>query len=338
VTSERTDTARQFWIQSPGHGRIVEAPIGPRRDGEVLVRALYSGISRGTESLVFRGEVPPSQYEAMRAPFQEGDFPAPVKYGYASVGTVLEDARGTPSGRDAPDELAGRTVFCLFPHQDRYRAPAGDVTPLPDGVPAERAVLAANMESAVTIAWDAQPGVGDRIVVIGAGVMGLLVGWLCRRVPGATVTLVDPDPRRGPVARDLGLTLQDEAPDDVDADLVIHASGNPAGLCTALAVAGVESTIIEASWYGTSQVNLPLGEAFHPRRLTIRSSQVGRIPPQRAPRWTRARRIRMALELLRAPELDALITGESEFSELPDVMATLSRDASGALCHRIRYV
>jgi hypothetical protein len=324
-----TTTARQFWIQAPGHGEIVEADLAPRRVGEVLVRAIYSGISRGTESLVFRGEVPPSQYQVMRAPFQEGDFPAPVKYGYASVGEVEEGS--------ASSDLVGRTVFCLFPHQDRYCVPAGDVTPLPDGVPAGRAVLAANMESAVTIAWDARPAVGDRIVVIGAGVLGLLVAWLCRRVPGTEVTVVDPDPQRGAAARVLGVPFRGEAPPGTDADVVIHASGHPHGLRAALDIAGIESTVVEASWFGSDSVCLPLGEGFHSRRLTIRSSQVGRIPSDRAPRWTRARRMRAALELLRAPELDALITGTSHFEQLPDVMSRLSRDAGAALCHRIDY-
>ena len=307
----------------------MEAVLAPRQPGQVLVRAIYSGISRGTESLVFRGEVPPSQYRAMRAPFQEGEFPAPVKYGYASVGEVQEDS--------ASGDLVGRIVFCLFPHQDLYCVPADDVTPVPEGVPAGRAVLAANMESAVTIMWDARPAVGDRIVVIGAGVVGLLVAWLCRRVPGTTVTVVDVNPERESVAQELGVSFRSDPPPGADADLVIHASGQADGLCTALAVAGVESTVVEASWYGSHSVSLPLGEDFHSRRLTLKSSQVGRIPPDRAPRWTRARRMRLALELLRAPELDALITGDSEFAELPDVLMRLSHDPRAALCHRIRY-
>lgn len=324
------DTARQFWIQAPGRGEIVEFDVGPRQDGEVLVRTLYSGISRGTESLVFRGEVPPSQYQAMRAPFQAGDFPSPVKYGYASVGEVLEGG--------VSSELVGRTVFCLYPHQDRYRVPAEAVTPLPAGVPAARAVLAASMETAINITWDAQPGAGDQVVVIGAGVVGLLAGWLVCRVPGTAVTVVDPDPTRESVAYELGLAWCAEPPTGIDADIVIHASGDPQGLRTALAVAGVEGIIVEASWYGRSQVSLPLGEQFHSRRLTIRSSQVGRIPPHRAPRWTRARRLGTALGLLRASELDVLISGESPFAALPEVMARLSQDACGELCHRISYV
>jgi 2-desacetyl-2-hydroxyethyl bacteriochlorophyllide A dehydrogenase len=323
--------ARQFWIRAPGRSEIVTADLAPRGADDVLVRALYSGISRGTESLVYRGEVPASQGRAMRAPFQEGDFPGPVKYGYSSVGEVLEAPGGPGNG------LVGQKVFCLYPHQDLYTVAASAVSPLPADLPPERAVLAANMETAVNAVWDGAPAAGDRIVVIGAGVVGLLVAWLCSRTPGARVTLVDPDASRARVAEGLGLAFVGRAPADADADLVVHASGQPEGLAAALQVAGVEATVLELSWYGTRSVPLALGEAFHSRRLTLKSSQVGRIPPHRAPRWTHGRRLALALELLRDPRLDLLITGESDFDALPEVMARLSHDAAGVLCHRIRY-
>ena len=307
------------------------ADLPPRQTDQVLVRALYSGVSRGTESLVFRGEVPPSQYQVMRASHQEGEFPGPLKYGYSSVGEILE----------APDQLGeamvGRRVFCLYPHQDLYVVPATAVHVLPEGLPPGRAVLAANMETAVNALWDARPAVGDRIVVVGAGVVGLLVAWLCRGVPGASVSVVDVDPSREPVARELGLAFLDRPPHEAGADLVVHASGNPEGLASALSIAGEEAEVVELSWYGQRPVALPLGEAFHSRRLTVRSSQVGRVPPRRAPRWSRERRLDLALGLLREPLLDLLISGESDFEELPDVMERLSRDGGGVLCHRIRY-
>ena len=324
-------TARQFWIRAPGHGEIVRAPLAARHADELLIRTRYSAISRGTESLVFRGEVPSSQYEAMRAPFQEGEFPGPVKYGYVSVGEVVDGpARGS-------SDLIGRLVFCLFPHQDLYCVPAARVTRIPDDVPAGRAVLAANMETAVNVLWDAQPAIGDRIVVIGAGVVGLLVAWLCAKTPGASVTVVDINPARAEIAQVLGLSMLTEAPRDANADLVIHASGQAGGLASALAIAGFEATIVEASWYGSRPVTLSLGEHFHSRRLTLRSSQVGRVPPERTPRWDSQRRMALALDLLRDPCFDALITGESAFEDLPAVLARLSHDPAGALCHRIRY-
>jgi threonine dehydrogenase-like Zn-dependent dehydrogenase len=322
-----TKTARQFWIRSPGVGEIVAAPLAPQQEGDVLVRALFSGISRGTEALVFRGEVPMSQRVAMRAPFQEGDFPAPVKYGYSSVGEVVEGDGG----------LVGRRVFCLYPHQDLYRVPAAAVVPLPDGLPPGRAVLAANAETALNAIWDARPGPGDRVVVIGAGVVGLLVAWLCAGLRGADVLLHDVDRARARTADALGLRFTPEPPVGADADLVVHASGTEAGLGLALESAGMEATVLELSWYGTRTVTLPLGEAFHSRRLTLKSSQVGRIPASRAARWDHRRRLHAALRLLLDARLDALVSGESDFEELPAVLARLSRDPAGALCHRIRY-
>ena len=300
-------TVQQFWITAPGQGDMVRAELPPRQDDNVLVRTLYSGISRGTEALVFRGEVPPSQYQAMRAPFQEGEFPGPVKYGYCSVGEVLE----------GPDALAGRTVFLPLPPPGSLRRSCEAVTPLPDQLPAGRAVLAANMETAIGAVWDARPLVGDRVVVIGAGVIGLLIGWLCAQTAGADVTMVDINPSKASAARALDLPFLTEALAEATADLVIHASGQPEGLRSALAVAGVEATIVEVSWYGSRSVPLPLGEAFHVRRLTIKSSQVGLLSPLQTPRWTHARRMTLALDLLRDARLDALITGESRFEELP---------------------
>jgi threonine dehydrogenase-like Zn-dependent dehydrogenase len=322
-----TTTARQFWIRSPGLGEIVAADLAPRQEDEVTVRTLYTGVSRGTEALVFRGEVPESQRDAMRAPFQEGDFPGPVKYGYASVGEVVEGPAG----------LRGRTVFCLYPHQDIYRVPAHAVTPLPDGVSAGRAILAANAETALNAVWDGRPGPGDRIVVVGLGVVGLLVAWLCEQLPGTEVLAFDVDPARAGVAEALGVSFTVDSPAGADADLVVHASGSEEGLRTALASAGLEATVLELSWFGSRSVSLPLGEAFHIRRLTLKSSQVGRLPADRAPRWSHRRRMETALRLLTDPRLDALISGESDFEELPQVLETLARGPAGALCHRIRY-
>jgi threonine dehydrogenase-like Zn-dependent dehydrogenase len=327
-----TNTARSFWIQEPGRGQIVTEALPPRKAGEVRVRTLFSGVSRGTESLVFRGRVPRSQWETMRAPFQAGSFPAPVKYGYACVGRV-EQAPALGEGA----ALGGRTVFCLHPHQDRFQVPAAAVRAVPASVPPERAVLAANLETAVNACWDAGPRVGDRVVVVGGGVVGLLTAWLCRQVPGVRLTVVDPDPAREETCRALGLPWSPEPPDEAGADLVVHASGNPDGLAAALAAAGTEATVLELSWYGDRAVPAPLGEAFHHRRLTLRSSQVGRLHPERTPRWTHARRLDLALQLLGDPALDALVSGESPFEELPGVMARLSEPSAGVLCHRIRY-
>ncbi|MGD8287566.1 MAG: zinc-binding alcohol dehydrogenase, partial [Gemmatimonadota bacterium] len=283
----------------------------------------------GTESTVFRGGVPASQRDAMRAPFQEGDFPGPVKYGYSSVGEVL----------DGPDELLGREVFCLYPHQDLYHVPAEAAVQLPEGLPPGRAVLAANMETALNALWDAEPVSGDRerIVVVGLGVVGLLAAYLFTRQTEADVVAYDVNPGRADVAAALGLAFTTDPPSGMDADLVVHASGSGAGLRIALEAAGLEATILELSWYGDRSVTLPLGEAFHSRRLVLKSSQVGRIPAHRAHEWNHRRRLSRALELLLDDRLDALISGESDFEELPRLLAELAAGPAGALCHRIRY-
>ncbi len=318
---------RAFWIVAPGRGEIRSQPAPERGADEVRVRSLYSAISRGTESLVFRGKVPESEWSRMRAPFQEGDFPAPVKYGYMNVGEVVEGPAG----------LLGRAVFCLHPHQSEYVVPTAAVTPLPAGLPPPRAVLAANMETALNAVWDAAPRAGERVTVIGAGVVGCLAAWLCRNMPGTTVELVDIDPARAGIATALDVPFRHPEEARPDADRVLHASGSPQGLRQALTLAGTEALIVELSWYGTQDVALPLGEAFHSRRLTIRSSQVGRLPADMAPRWDYRRRLETALRLLCDPRLDALITGESAFDELPGTLARLSHEPGDTLCHRIRY-
>jgi len=321
------DVIRAFWIAAPGRGEIRSEPLpAPSRD-DVVVRARYSGVSRGTEALVFRGRVPASEYQRMRAPFQTGEFPAPVKYGYASVGEI---ERG-------PQDLVGRTAFVLYPHQTRYVVPSASVHVLPTSVPAARAVLAANLETAINGLWDAGPRIGDRLVVIGAGTVGCLVAWLASRIPGCHVELVDVNPHRSDVARALGVRFV--GPDAVmeDADVVVHASGSAKGLALAFDVAGFEAKIVELSWYGSGEVPVALGGSFHSRRLTLMSSQVGSVARAQRGRWDTRRRMQLALDLLSHAELDALITGESPFEELPSVMASLALDPGDALCHRIRY-
>lgn len=331
--------AQAFWVTGPSRGSIGPAETGAANRAEegdslVLVRTLYSGISRGTESLVFSNKVPESEFQSMRAPFQEGEFPYPVKYGYANVGRVMDGSEG----------LQGRSVFCLYPHQTEYRVPASALNILPEGLPEERAVLAANMETAVNGLWDANPKIGDRIAVVGLGVVGCLVAWLASRIPGTRVIAIDVNPGRRAIAEALGLDFTTDSRQD-DHDLVVHASGHPAGLETALSLCGPEARVIEMSWYGEQAVPAPLGRAFHSRRLTIRSSQVGQLNPMQKPRWDYPDRMQLALRLLCNPELDCLISGESAFEHLPQLMANLAGQADDpalptagdTLCHRIVY-
>ncbi|MBI3491474.1 MAG: zinc-binding alcohol dehydrogenase [Acidobacteria bacterium] len=327
------DQARAFWIAAPGRGEIRTETLASPSPDEVVVRTRYSGISRGTEALVFQGRVPPSEYARMRAPFQTGEFPGPVKYGYASVGQV---ERG-------PRELMGRNVFALYPHQTHYVVPAAAVHVLPDAVPPSRAVLAANLETAINGLWDARPHIGDRVVVVGAGTVGCLVAWLAGQVHGCEVHLVDVNPRRAAGARALGVrfALPDAAPREADvdnaADVVFHASGTADGLDLALRVAGFEATVVEMSWYGDRPVPVTLGAEFHARRLTVKSSQVGHVATTQRARWDARRRMQLALASLADPALDVLISGESNFDALPSVMAELAASPGNTLCHRIKY-
>jgi threonine dehydrogenase-like Zn-dependent dehydrogenase len=263
----------------------------------------------------------------MRAPFQEGDFPGPVKYGYLNVGVV----------ETGPQELAGRTVFCLYPHQTRYVVPAAAVVPVPTTVPPGRAVLAGVMETALNALWDAPPLIGDRIAVVGAGLVGCCVAAVAGRVPGVRVQLLDTDPSRAPVAAALGVDFALPSDATGDCDLVVHASATSAGLTTSLELAAPEATVLELSWYGDRPVEVPLGEVFHPRRLVLRSSQVGAVAPARRDRRTPTERLALALELLADPALDCLVTGESDFADLPDVLPRLVSGELPAICHRIRY-
>ena len=325
--SSSADTASALWYRGPGQVEIRREQIARPGQGEVRVKTLYSAISRGTESLVFGGRVPASEFERMRAPFMEGDFPFPVKYGYAAVGRV--ESGGGP--------LQDRNVFALFPHQTAFNIPASAAVVLPQDLPPQRAVLAANMETALNGVWDARPHVGDRIAVIGAGTVGCLTAWLASRIAGCRVELVDLNPRRAATAAALNVHFAEPQSATTDADVVIHASGSPAGLELALSLAGTESTITELSWFADKRVSLPLGGPFHARRLTVASSQVGTIPAAQRSRWTTTRRMQLALSLLQDPALDVLITGESDFDALSEVMAMLTESPGDALCHRIRY-
>ncbi len=317
------DLARALWVR-PGVGELRPVSLPAPGPGEVLVHTLFSGISRGTEALVFRGEVPVGQHQIMRAPFQEGDFPGPLKYGYLNVGVVAQ----------GPPELLGRTVFCLYPHQTAYVVPASAVTPVPEGVPPARAVLAGTVETAVNALWDGAPLIGDRVSVIGAGMVGCCVAALLARIPGVEAQLVDVNPARAEVAKALGVDFAGPETAAAQRDLTFHASATAAGLQLALETLAPGGSVIELSWYGTREVKLALGGSFHSGRLSIRASQVGQVA---RPGRSHAERLALALDLLRDPVFDALISGESPFDELPEVLAQLATGERDALLHVINH-
>lgn len=328
----RRQVARAVWYTGPGRVELRPAPLNPPGPGEALVRTLFSGISRGTERLVSSGAIPKSEWEAMRCPMQEGAFTFPVKYGYCAVGVVEE----------GPAELMGRTVFCLHPHQERFVVPASALVAVPDSVPPRRATLTANMETALNAHWDAGTGPGDRIIVVGAGIVGLMIASVAARLPGEDVTVVDVDPARRAIVESLGARFAmsaeiHPAAGAEPADIVFHTSVSAAGLNAAIAAAGVEGTIVELSWYGDKHVAVELGGGFHSRRLKLISSQVGQVSPSRRPRWSYARRMGAALRLLDDPALDALVAEEIAFADAAKRLPELLAPGAGGLAPVIRY-
>jgi NADPH:quinone reductase-like Zn-dependent oxidoreductase len=323
-------TARALWTIAPGKAELRSETLPARGSDQALLHMLASGISRGTERLVLAGKVPENQHGVMRCPLQAGDFPFPVKYGYSAVALVAE----------GPADLQAKRVFCLHPHQDIFLAPAAMCIPIPDAVPDHRAVLGANMETALNILWDAQPLPGERALVIGAGVVGLLVAYLLARIPAMAVTIIDPDASRRAIAEKLGAGFAAPEAAPADQELIIHASANPAGLRQALQGAAFEARIIEASWFGAQEVALPLGEAFHSRRLRLISSQVGAVAPVMRGRRSFGERMAQALALLADPALEALIGPATSFQDLPQALPGLLNPAPGQpapLCPLVTY-
>ncbi|PNI08528.1 dehydrogenase [Arthrobacter sp. AFG7.2] len=319
--------ATAYWTTAKEHGELRPEQLPVPGPDEALVRALYSGISKGTEMVVHAGAVPPRVAEEMRAPRQEGHFPGPVKFGYLSVGVVEE----------GPEGWVGQRVFCLNPHQDRYVTPVSSLTRIPDDVPSRRAVLTGTVETAVNALWEAGPRLGDRVAVVGAGLVGGMVATLLRTFPLGRLQLVDLDPGRKQLAETLGIDFAH--PDDAlpDCDIVFHCSASQEGLARSLQLAGDEADVIEMSWYANREVTLPLGEDFHARRLSIRASQVGVVARARRHRRTTADRLNLAVSLLKDPVFDAFLTGTSPFAELPNVVQDLAHGNLDALCHVVAY-
>jgi NADPH:quinone reductase-like Zn-dependent oxidoreductase len=319
--------ARALWYVKPGVAELRTERLAAPRPGEARVKTLFSALSRGTERLVAYGHVPQSESRSMRAPMQAGEFPFPVKYGYSATGVVVAGS----------DELMGKQVFCLHPHQDYFHAAETMLIPLPDVIPAQRATLAANMETALNAHWDAGTGPGDKILVIGAGIVGLLTAHLAKRIAGCHVTITDIDPGRAAIAQKLGLTFSAPQVAPRDNGIVFHTSATAAGLQSALDAAAFEARIIDMSWYGTAPITLHLGGAFHSKRLQLISSQVGHVSPSRRSTTTHRQRLTQALALLDDPALDNLVAAEVSFGDLPGQIPVLLGQSSSALPPIIRY-
>jgi NADPH:quinone reductase-like Zn-dependent oxidoreductase len=311
--------AQALWYAEPGKIELRSETLPILRAGDALVRTDVSAISRGTERLVLEGKVPISEHERMRGPNMDGDFPHPVKYGYCAVGVVEE----------GPATVMGKRVFALHPHQEAFVVPAASLTVLPDALPSARATLSANMETALNALWDSGAGPGDRIAVIGGGVVGCLIASLAAALPGADVTLVDTVRSRKAIAESFGcaFALPGSAPEDCD--VVFHASASAAGLATALDCAGFEGVVVEASWFGATPVPVLLGQSFHSGRLKFVSTQVGQVSTSRRARWSHARRMDKAMSLLTDKRYDALLGEELAFSLAPERLPDLIRSTDG---------
>ncbi|ARN81156.1 zinc-dependent alcohol dehydrogenase [Methylocystis bryophila] len=323
-------TARALWYEAPQSAGLRLEALPQPGPAEARVATRWSALSRGTERLIFEGRVPVSERQRMRGPFQQGDFPFPVKYGYCAAGVV----------EAGPPDWLGKEVFCLHPHQDRFVAPLAALRPVPSATPLRRAPLAANMETALNALWDSGAGPGDRIVIVGAGVLGLLIAYLAARLPGSEPLVIDKEAARQDIATAFGASFQlagEFEPEAVEADVVFHASATAGGLALALASAGFEAKVVETSWHGEGDTPTPLGGAFHAKRLQLISSQVGQLSPSRRPRWTYARRLDKALELLADPLLDALISEEVDLEATPRELPRLLGAGARGLATLIRY-
>ncbi|MDZ5076180.1 zinc-binding alcohol dehydrogenase [Nesterenkonia sp. HG001] len=326
-------SSRQFWTVGPGRGELRQASPPRPADGEVLVETIVSGISRGTESMVHRGDVPPETAELMRAPHQLGELPHPVSHGYLNVG-VVRDGQG-----EGAAELVGRTVFSLAGHREHVAVPAEDCHPLPPGCPPERALLAGAAETGLNALWEAGVSLGDRVTVIGGGMIGLATALLADRMPLERLEVVEVDAARRQLIDSLGLHALPPGRASTDRDVVLHSSATGAGLAEALRVAGDDTVIVEQSWYGQHHPDVPLGADFHARRLRIVASQVGEVAQPRRLRRTRRQRLQLALSLL-DERFDALLTGRSPLEDLPEVMDALAAEDptwSGTICHVVDH-
>jgi 2-desacetyl-2-hydroxyethyl bacteriochlorophyllide A dehydrogenase len=323
-----------LWWTALRTGELRAEPLPPPGPEDVVVQAIASGISAGTELLVYRGQVPPEL--PLDLPTLAGSFRYPIKYGYASVGRVAA------AGAAVRDRAPGDLVFALHPHQSTYVLPAARTVLLPPNLPPEHGVFLANLETAVNVALDAAPRLGETVLLSGLGVVGLLVLQTLRRTGVAEIIAVDPLPRRRALAARLGASLT-LAPDaDVAAqarartagrgvDLAVEVSGAPAALGPAIEAVADEGTVVVASWYGTKSVPLHLGSHFHRGRVRLRSSQVGHLDPALAPRWDHARRQAVALRLLAELPLGDLISHRIPFAQAPEAFALLDERPADAL-------
>jgi 2-desacetyl-2-hydroxyethyl bacteriochlorophyllide A dehydrogenase len=329
------------WFGGPQRVEIRQEPGAPVGPDDVRVRSRVSGLSAGSELLVYRGDAASDLRPDL--PTVSGDFGFPIKFAYASVGHVIEV--GSRVARLAVDDL----VFVHHPHQTEFVVPADAPIRLPEGLPPDVGVFAANLETAVTVVLDANPRLGEAVLVSGQGVVGLLITMLLRRVGATPIVTVDLHERRRAASSAAGadhvlsvdVDLVDTVLDLTDGrgvDVAIEASGNPAALQACIDAAGFAGTVVVASWYGTRDVSLNLGGRFHRRRQRIVSSQVSTLDPALAPRWDRARRSSVVSGLLQELPLEPLITHRFPLDRAAAAYELLDRDPGECVQVVLDYV
>jgi 2-desacetyl-2-hydroxyethyl bacteriochlorophyllide A dehydrogenase len=320
---------RALVFAAPGRVELVEERLGAPPPGHLLVRVAVSAISAGTELLAFRGQIPAElPLDDALGALAGRTFAFPFRFGYASVGEVLAAGEGVDPG------WLDRQVFAFHPHASAFLVAAADAVPVPDGLAPERAAFLAHMETAVNLVLDGRPLLGERVAVVGQGVVGLLATALLGRFPLEQLTVVEAQPQRARLARALGAhraLAPGEALPAGEADLVYELSGDPAALDTALALAGREGRVIVGSWYGAKRAPVDLGGAFHRGRITIASSQVSRLSPALSARWDRARRFAAAWRALAALDTGPLVTHRFALADAQQAYELLDRSPDRAL-------
>ena len=315
--------ARALWHTSASQSQIKEVELSA--NPACVVKSLYSLISTGTERLVSRGQVPHALYASMKVPYMEGEFSFPVKYGYSLVGEVQE----------GPEEILGKKVHLLHPHQDYCRVQASELTVLPGEVPPLRATLASNLETALNSIWDSGVSVGDRVLVVGFGIIGSLTARLLQSIAGVEVWVYDLDAQRSELASASGFHIVDRML--YDFDIAFHCSSSSKGLQSCIDHIGFEGKVMEMSWYGEQAVELQLGGSFHQQRKQIISSQVSSIPSNHRARWDFNRRKAVVMELLKNPAYDQHLGEQVPFDKVPALFGNIRKGSLSALSWVIAY-
>lgn len=322
--------SKSLWFKNQFHA-VMETEMLPvlppnKKKNSCLIKTLFTAISPGTEYLVYSGGVPKKLYVEMRCPYMGGDFSFPIKYGYSLVGQVL----------DGPTSLKGKLIHTLHPHQDYARISAEDVYVIPDGISPQRATLASNMETALNAIWDSGVNIGDKVLIVGFGIIGSLIARILSFIPQVEVDVLDVQPAKITLIEQLGFSIYKEEKEK-KYDLAFHTSGSGPGLQTSINNVGLEGKIIETSWYGDKEVNLCLGETFHSQRKLIISSQVSHLPACKSARWDYKRRKEVVFQLLLHPEFDAHITHTIAFHNLPKLFQSLKKNRCQELSYLVYY-